>query len=73
MLYEALALLKSALACPWTCFLLSVGASYACKRIRTHRDCVNETHLPRFEALRAVLLQVQIFRNVSPCRLVNSE
>jgi hypothetical protein len=73
MLYEALALVKSALACTWTCFLLSVSASYACQRMRTHRACVNETHLLRYEALRAVLLQVQIFRDVSPRRLVNSD
>ena len=73
MLYEALALVKSAVACAWTRFLLSVSASHACKRMRIHRDCVNETHLLRSEALRAVLLQVRIFRDVSPCRLVNSD
>jgi len=37
MLYEALALVKPALACAWTCFMLSVSATYAfmqglCKR-----------------------------------------
>jgi len=29
--------------------------------------------LLRFEVLRAVLLQVQVFWDVSPCRLVNSD
>jgi len=73
VLYEALALVESAAACAWTCFLLRVSASYACKRMRTHWAYVNEIHILRFEVLRAVLLQVQIFRKVSPCRLVNSD
>jgi len=54
-------------------FLASVSAIYACKHMRTHRACVNEIQLLRFEAVRAVLLQVQIFRDVSPCRQVNSD
>ena len=53
-------------------FLLTVSVSYAYKRMRTHRACVKEIPLLRFVALRAVLLQVQIFRDVSPRRLVSS-